>query len=124
MGGRDGRCGVEEFVVHVVGDERSREFAEVLLEGAGDGVDIKVRVRDVIVIGAFKAFFDLLDLAVAAGFAVDTFHLHTYNMLVSVSILQKEFIKRARWDQFAEDVPLTSTSWMHRITILGTSDAS
>lgn len=49
---------------------------EILLERGGYSVDVEIWVRDVIVIGAFEAFLDLLDLRVAAGFAVNAFNVH------------------------------------------------
>lgn len=49
---------------------------EILLERGGYGVDVEVWVRDVVVVGAFKAFFDLLDLCVTARLAVNTFNVH------------------------------------------------
>lgn len=70
----DGR--LEQFVVDFEGDERGWKFVEVLLERGGYGVDVEVWVRDVIVVGAFEAFLDLLDLRVAAGFAVNAFNIH------------------------------------------------
>lgn len=70
------RCRGEEPIINVVGDERCGEFAKILFEGAGYGVDIKVRIGDVVIIATFKAFFDLLNLAVAAGFTVDAFNFH------------------------------------------------
>ena len=73
-------CGREQFVVDIVGDERCGEFAKVLLESAGDGVDVEVRIRDVVIVGTFKAFFDPLNLAVASGFAIDSFEIHAYEL--------------------------------------------
>lgn len=70
----DGR--LEQFVVDFEGDERGWKFVKVLLERGGYGVDIEVWVRDVVVVGAFEAFLDLLDLRVAAGFAVNAFNIH------------------------------------------------
>lgn len=68
--------GLEEFIVDFVGDKRCGKLPKVLFEGGGDGVDIEVRVRDVVVVAAFKAFLDGLDLRVAAGFAVNAFDVH------------------------------------------------
>lgn len=70
-------AGFEERVVDVVGDEWCGQFAEVLLEGAGDGVDVEVWVGDVVAAGfLFEASLDGFYLAAAAGFAVDAFHVH------------------------------------------------
>ena len=38
------RCSLEEFVVDFVGDKWGGKFAEVLFEGAGDCVDIKIGI--------------------------------------------------------------------------------
>lgn len=67
---------LEQFVVDLKGDEWGWKFVEILLESGGYGVNVEVRVRDVVVVGAFKAFLDLLDLCVAAGLAVNTFNVH------------------------------------------------
>ncbi len=72
------RHGGEEQVVNREGDEWCRQTAEVLFEGGGDGVDVEVRVGDVEVAVALEAFFDALDLGIAAGFAVDAFDVHAY----------------------------------------------
>ncbi len=55
---------------------------EILLQSGGYGVNVEVRVRDVVVVRAFKAFFDLLGLCIPAGFAVDTFAVHAYDALL------------------------------------------
>ena len=68
--------GLEKFIVDVVGDKWRGKLSEVLFEGGGDGVDIKIWIRDVIVVAAFEAFFDDLDLGIAARFAVDAFDIH------------------------------------------------
>lgn len=68
--------GLEEFIIDFVGDEWGGKLSEILFESRGDGVDIKVGVRDVVVVTAFEAFFDGLDLGVAARFTVDTFDIH------------------------------------------------
>lgn len=67
---------LEQFVVDFKGDEWGWKFVEILLERGGYGVDVEVWVRDVVVVGAFKAFLDLLDLCVTAGLAVNTFNVH------------------------------------------------
>lgn len=70
-------CGrLEQFVVDFKCDERGWKFVEILLERGSYGVDVEVWVRDVVVVGAFEAFLDLLDLCVAAGLAVNTFSVH------------------------------------------------
>lgn len=72
-------CGrLEQFVIDFKGDEWGWKFVEILLERGGYGVNVEVWVRYVVVVGAFKAFLDLLDLCVAAGFAVNTFNVHTW----------------------------------------------
>lgn len=68
--------GVEEFVVDGVRDERGGEPAEVLFQGGGDSADVEIGVGDVKVVILFEAFFDHLDLRIAAGFAVDAFQVH------------------------------------------------
>ena len=78
VAGRGGSAG-EEQVVDGVGDEGCGEFAEVLFQGGGHGVDVEFRIRDVEGGGVgFEAFFDVLDLAIAAGFAVDAFVGHAW----------------------------------------------
>lgn len=67
---------LEQLVVDFKRDERGWKFVEILLECGGYGVNVKVWVRNVIVIGAFEAFLDLLDLRVAARFAVNAFNIH------------------------------------------------
>lgn len=67
---------LEQSVVDVKGDEWGWKFVEILLERGGYGVDVEVWVGDVVVVGAFEAFLDLLDLCVAAGLAVNTFNVH------------------------------------------------
>ena len=70
------REGLEQLIVDVVGNERCGELSEVLLERGGDGVDVEVRVGDIKVVTAFKAFFDSLNLGVTTRFAVDAFDIH------------------------------------------------
>ena len=67
---------LEEPIVDLVGDKWCRKLSEVLLEGGGNSTDIKIWIRDVVIITALEAFFDSLDLGVAARFAVDTFDVH------------------------------------------------
>ena len=38
------RCSLEEFVINFIRNEWGGKFAEVLFEGAGDCVDIKVGI--------------------------------------------------------------------------------
>lgn len=78
-----GAGGVEEFVVDDVCDERGGEFAEVLLEGRGDGGDVEVWVGDVEFVVLFEPFFDALSLGRATGFAIDAFDIHTCYQHVS-----------------------------------------
>lgn len=61
---------LEQAVVGLVRDERVRQLAEILLQRAGDGVDVEVWVRDVVLPVLFEALLDDLDLAAAARFAV------------------------------------------------------
>lgn len=68
--------GFEEFVVNFISDQWRRKLPEVLFEGGGDGVNVEVGVRDVIVVATFKAFFDSLDLGIPAGLAVDALDIH------------------------------------------------
>ena len=72
-----GASAIKELVIDGIGDEGGREAAEVLLEGRGDGVDIKVGIGDVEVGGGFESFFDDEDLRIAPGFAVDAFGVHS-----------------------------------------------
>ena len=68
--------GLEESIVDFVSDEWRGKLPKILFESGGNGVDIEVRVRDVEVVAAFKAFFDSLDLGVPTRFAVDAFNIH------------------------------------------------
>lgn len=70
--------GLKKLVVYVVGDERRGELAKVLFQARSDGVNVKVRVRYVVVIVSFETFFDDLDLASTAGFSIDTFNIDAY----------------------------------------------
>ena len=73
VGSRD----FKKFVVDIIGDKGRWKLAKVLLERRCDGVDIEVRVGDVVVVAAFEALFNSLYLGCAAGFAVDAFLIHT-----------------------------------------------
>lgn len=71
--------GFEKLVVDLVGDKRVGEAAKVLLQGGRDGVDVYVGIGNVDILlldCGLEAVFDDLDLAGAAGFAVDAFYIH------------------------------------------------
>ncbi len=68
--------GLEEFIIDLVRDKWCGKLPEVLFEGGSDCIDIEVGVRDIVVIAALKAFFDGLNLGVAARFSVDAFDIH------------------------------------------------
>ena len=80
-----GHGGLEELVVDVVRDQWGWKFAEILLESAGDGVDIEIWIGNVEVVVTFEAFFDHLDLRVASGLAINAFEIHAYDMSVRSS---------------------------------------
>ena len=102
--------GVEQAVVDFVGDERAGEAAEVLFERGGDGVDVEVGVGDVEIVGAFEAFFDLLDLRVTSGFSIDAFNVHAYERSQFGSFVK---LRRKRGS------PLSSTWSIHDVTMPG-----
>ncbi len=68
--------GIQKLVIDVVGNQWSRKSTEILLEKGGNGVNVKIGIRDVEIVAPFEAFFDALDLTVAATFAVDAFDIH------------------------------------------------
>ena len=70
--------GFKELVVYIVSNKRRGQLAKVLFQTRSDGVNVKVRVGNVVVVVSFEAFFDDLDLAGTAGFSINTLNIDAY----------------------------------------------
>lgn len=69
---------IDDLLIDVERDKRHGQLAEVLLQRGGHGMDIEVRVGNIVILWrALESFPNSLNCRAGAGLPVDTFHIHT-----------------------------------------------